>query len=176
LLYPDRSPCAQRAAPCCLSSWSDGSRFRIEKGGDVFALAHSTIRREGVRHPSGDDADGRALRSSCQRKPGARSTAGFAQTKGPRMARVSSVLREYRDMNLAVAIDPAAEHAFGVERRRDVAVVVERDHAAIAAEFRDQAQHDVVGGLRELVALVFDARADVACGRRADVELAPACR
>src|SRR5690349_14674508 len=91
-----------------------------------------------------------------------------------KISALSPLFGENRDMDLSIAIDPAAEHAFGIERRRDVALGIERDDAAIAAELRHDFHHDLLRGLVDRLALVLDAGADVVRGVGANVVLAPA--
>jgi len=89
----------------------------------------------------------------------------------------AKLFRKNRNVDFSVAIDPAAEHAFGVERCREVALCVERDDAAVAAQLRHDFHHDLLSRLGDRLALVFDAGADVMRGVGADVVLAPAgCR
>src|SRR5690349_867771 len=59
------------------------------------------------------------------------------------------------DVDFSVAIDPAAEHAFGIERCREVALRVERDHSAVSAELRHDFHHDFFRRLGDRLALVF---------------------
>jgi len=64
-------------------------------------------------------------------------------------------------LHVALRVDGAAEHAFGVVRHRDVALVVDRDHAAVAAELRHDFHDDFVGRARsEENSIPVDTRSD----------------
>src|SRR6478672_2943791 len=70
--------------------------------------------------------------------------------------------------------DPAAVHPLGVERRREVALAIEDDDAAVAVLVGEHAVDHLVRGLRHRLVLVLVARADVARDGVADEELAGA--
>jgi hypothetical protein len=107
------------------------TRGRFDKTKAAYAIARRAMPLDAIFHASVAAALGEGRWPILMR----RMSAGRCEL----FARVD------RDVRVSGPIDPAAKHAVGIERRGDVAMRVECDHAAVAAERGNHAKHDFVG-------------------------------
>src|SRR5690606_22915367 len=94
--------------------------------------------------------------------------------KAPASGQRQRVVAEHRHVRHAVAADPAAVHALGIEREGNAAVRAQRDRAAVATGGGNVAVDHRLGGPGQGRAGQAHARAYFVRRGGADVELAPA--